>query len=44
MGRERTRASRQVAPGVFAVVGSLGGCVVASLYVTCLIAGTPVNG
>ncbi|WP_325566754.1 hypothetical protein [Actinospica sp.] len=44
--RRRTRpmAGGRALLGVFVLVGSLGGFVIVSLYLTCLIAGTPLNG
>ena len=44
MGRTRSGADGRALLGVFVLVGSLFGFVMASLYVTCLIAGTPLNG
>ena len=44
MGRTRSRPGGCAVLGVFVLVGLLFGCVILSLYVTCLIAGTPLNG
>ena len=43
-GRTRSGAGVRALLGVFVLVGSLFGFVMVSLYVTCLIAGTPLNG